>query len=204
MCQRRGRALPGHLGDADALPTKTRGKTLQAFSWEKAIRGRILREAAACLLCLKGIFMYILKGVIDSFGRKTENYSLWAASTRSARTCTVLEYGKDMIVVDCGVGFPEDDMYGVDLVIPDMTYLVKNQNKLRGMFITHGHEDHIGAHPIRHAGRELPHPRARAMTAGLDQAEAGGAPAGRQGQARHPQARRRTSRPAASPWSSST
>ena len=47
---------------------------MQAFSWEKAIRGRILREAAACLLCLKGIFMYILKGVIDSFGRKTENY----------------------------------------------------------------------------------------------------------------------------------
>ena len=63
------------------------------------------------------------------------------------KNITVLEYGKDMIVVDCGVGFPDEDMYGVDLVIPDFTYLVKNQDKLRGMFITHGHEDHIGSIP---------------------------------------------------------
>ena len=63
------------------------------------------------------------------------------------KNMTVLEYGKDMIVVDCGLGFPEDDMYGVDLVIPDVTYLAKNQKKLRGYFITHGHEDHIGAIP---------------------------------------------------------
>jgi len=63
------------------------------------------------------------------------------------KNITVLEYGKDMIVVDCGVGFPDEDMYGVDLVIPDFSYLVQNEKKLRGMFVTHGHEDHIGSIP---------------------------------------------------------
>ena len=82
------------------------------------------------------------------------------------KNITVLEYGKDMIVIDCGVGFPEEDMYGVDLVIPDFTYLVANQKKLRGMFITHGHEDHIGSIP--YAMREINCPiHGTAMTNGL-------------------------------------
>ena len=63
------------------------------------------------------------------------------------KNMTVLEYGKDIIIVDCGLGFPDDEMYGVDLVIADMTYLVKNKDKIRGMFLTHGHEDHIGGIP---------------------------------------------------------
>ena len=63
------------------------------------------------------------------------------------KNITVLEYGRDMIIVDCGVGFPDEDMYGVDLVIPDFSYLVASQKKIRGMFITHGHEDHIGSIP---------------------------------------------------------
>ena len=63
------------------------------------------------------------------------------------KNLTVYEYGGDIVVVDCGMGFPDDDMYGIDVVIPDVSYLIKNQNKVRGMFITHGHEDHIGALP---------------------------------------------------------
>ena len=63
------------------------------------------------------------------------------------KNLTVLEYGRDMIVVDCGMGFPEDDMYGIDSVIADTTYLVKNKDKIRGLFLTHGHEDHIGGIP---------------------------------------------------------
>ena len=82
------------------------------------------------------------------------------------KNMTVLEYGKDMIVVDCGVGFPDEDMYGVDLVIPDISYLVANQKKLRGMFITHGHEDHIGSIP--YCMRQISCPiHGTAMTNGL-------------------------------------
>ena len=63
------------------------------------------------------------------------------------KNMTVYEYGGELIVVDCGMAFPEEDMYGIDCVIPDVSYLIKNKNRLRGLFITHGHEDHIGAIP---------------------------------------------------------
>lgn len=63
------------------------------------------------------------------------------------RNMTAIEFENDIIVIDCGLGFPDDDMLGIDLVIPDTTYLQKNYDKVRAILLTHGHEDHIGAIP---------------------------------------------------------
>jgi ribonuclease J len=63
------------------------------------------------------------------------------------KNITVLEYKDDIMIVDCGMSFPDDEMYGIDIVLPDFAYLIKNRAKLRGMILTHGHEDHIGAIP---------------------------------------------------------
>ena len=82
------------------------------------------------------------------------------------KNMTVLEYGNDMILIDCGLGFPEDDMYGIDLVVPDFSYVSANRKKLKGVFLTHGHEDHIGALP--YFLKELPTPvHGTALTLGL-------------------------------------
>ncbi|MBU3203855.1 ribonuclease J [Clostridium algidicarnis] len=63
------------------------------------------------------------------------------------KNITAIEYKDEIMVIDCGVSFPDEDMYGVDLVIPDVKYLVDNSEKVKGIFLTHGHEDHIGALP---------------------------------------------------------
>lgn len=63
------------------------------------------------------------------------------------KNCTVVEYKNDMIMIDCGLTFPDEEMLGVDIVIPDFTYVEENKSKLKGIFVTHGHEDHIGGIP---------------------------------------------------------
>ncbi len=63
------------------------------------------------------------------------------------KNLTVYEYGDDIILVDCGVGFPDSDLYGVDVVIPDFSYVLENSHKVRALIVTHGHEDHFGAVP---------------------------------------------------------
>ena len=60
------------------------------------------------------------------------------------KNMTVFSYGNDMIIVDCGMAFPDEEMFGIDIVIPDFSYVVKNCEKIRGVVLTHGHEDHIG------------------------------------------------------------
>ena len=72
------------------------------------------------------------------------------------KNITLYECGDDMILVDCGMAFPDDDLPGIDLVIPDFTYVIKNKEKIRGLFITHGHEDHIGSIPYLLKEIDLP------------------------------------------------
>ncbi|MBQ7345448.1 MAG: ribonuclease J, partial [Oscillospiraceae bacterium] len=134
---RAGWAAPGDL-ELDAPHTKPH---IQAGVPPHPRRYRAKGRRCGCLLLLrlnsKGVNHLAEKLKIIPLGGLDE----------IGKNITVLEYGKDMIVVDCGVSFPDEDMYGVDLVIPDFSYLVANQKKLRGMFITHGHEDHIGSIP---------------------------------------------------------
>jgi ribonuclease J len=82
------------------------------------------------------------------------------------KNMTAFEYGEDIIVVDAGLGFPDDTMPGIDMVVPDITYLIKNKAKVRGYVITHGHEDHIGG--IAYALKDVPAPvYGSRMTLGL-------------------------------------
>ena len=89
-----------------------------------------------------------MKGYFDSKNNKNKlKVMFFGGVGEVGKNMTALCYGDDIIIIDCGVAFPTDDMPGIDLVIPDMTYLKKNANKIKGILITHAHEDHIGSLP---------------------------------------------------------
>ena len=98
-------------------------------------------KMSGCLLLLRP-FWRIFERSLYQLAEKLKIIPLGGLD-EIGKNITVLEYGKDMIVIDCGVAFPDGDMYGVDLVIPDFTYLQQNEHKLKGFFITHGHEETI-------------------------------------------------------------
>lgn len=114
---------------------------------EKTVKTRVRRNSTT--RSTKQSYNKQLRNSKYNVGFKKSNVKIIAIGglDEIGKNITIIEYENEMVLVDCGLEFPDDDMLGVDLVIPDFTYIVKNKEKVKGLFITHGHEDHIGSIP---------------------------------------------------------
>ena len=118
----------------------------QASSTKKTSAKRVNNKQGTSKVSKKGNVQRKKKEVKKVYPHKLKIFALGGLN-EIGKNMTVLECGEDIIIVDCGIGFPDDDMLGVDLVIPDFTYIQNNIHKVKGVFLTHGHEDHIGSLP---------------------------------------------------------